>query len=538
MSDSFVWWKHGVIYQIYPRSFMDSSGDGIGDLQGVIDRLDYLEQLGIDAIWLSPIFPSPMADFGYDVSDYCDIHPLFGDLETFDRLLADAHARQIKIVLDYVPNHSSDQHPWFFESRASRDNPKADWYIWRDAKPDGGPPNNWLACFGGRAWEWDETRQQYYLHSFLKEQPDLNWQNPGVERAMLDVIRFWMDRGVDGLRMDVIFYIAKHPDLLDNPAKPSSLAGRAMGEYDTQEHIYDLNWPGVIQPLVSKIRRVLDQYEDRAAIGETYLMDPALLTPYYGEKLDGLHLPFNFTLLHQPWNAQAFRAAIQRYYDALPPGGWPTFVLGSHDEHRFATRYGPDNARAAIMLLLTLWGTPTLYYADELGMQDVPIPPGKEQDPHGLRVPGLGLGRDPERTPMQWDASPNAGFCPAGVEPWLPVSDDYQQVNVAAQAHDPTSTLNYTRALLRLRRDLPVLHGEGMFAFVDGLPGDVLAYTRARDGVRALVVLNYGAQDHTLDLSALGASAAVLINTTQDRAGSLDLAALSVRPHEGLLLRG
>jgi len=536
-SNAFVWWKHGVIYQIYPRSFMDSSGDGIGDLQGIIDRLDYVASLGVDAIWLSPVFPSPMKDFGYDVADYTDIDPLFGDLATFDRLVDAAHARGLKIVMDYVPNHSSDQHPWFIESRSSRDNPKADWYIWRDAKPDGGPPNNWLSFFGGGAWGWDATRGQYYLHSFLPEQPDLDWRNPDVERAMLDVIRFWLDRGVDGVRMDVIFCTLKHPDLPDNPPAQGASIMRRMAGFDSQEHLYDFNWPADLPKRVADLRAVLDEYPDRAGIGETYLLDPKLLAPYYGENGRGLHLPFNFTLLPLPWEAASFRQAIERYYAALPPGAWPNFVLGSHDEHRLATRYGPANARTAAMLLLTLWGTPTWYYGDELGMQDVPIPPEKEQDPHGLRVPGQGLGRDPERTPMQWDASPNAGFAPAGVEPWLPVADDYRAVNVAAQEDDPRSHLNTVRALLRLRRSLPALHDAGAFAFVDGLPDEILAYTRERDGVRLLVALNFSAAGHTLDLGAQGRQAEILLATGMDRAGSQDLGALAIRPHEGLLLR-
>ncbi len=532
-----VWWKHGVVYQIYPRSFMDSNGDGIGDLQGIIDRLDYLASLGIDAIWLSPIFPSPMADFGYDVSDYTGIHPDFGSLETFDQLVAEANKRGLRIILDYVPNHSSDRHPWFIESRSSRDNPKADWYYWRDPKPDGGPPNNWASAFGGPAWEWNDTRQQYYLHTFLKEQADLNWQNPDVEKTMLDVIRFWMDRGVSGLRIDVIFYILKHPDMLDNPVIYSNTHGRNMGDYDNQQHIYDCDWPDQRQAFLQKLRAVFDEYEERAVIGETYFMDPAKLVPYYGENLNGLHVPFNFMMIHLPWNAAAFRETIQRYYDALPKGAWPNFVIGSHDEHRFATRYGPENARTAQMLLLTLWGTPTMYYGDEIGMEDVTIPPERIQDPWELQVPGLGLGRDPERTPMQWDDSDNAGFAAAGVETWLPVGENYRQVNAAAEEPDPASHLNFTRRLLKLRRDLPVLHREGTFTFLDDLPDDVLAYTRQHDGDRALIMLNYSDQHHTLDLSTLGTGGEILINTTAERSGPVDLAALELSPHEGLLVK-
>lgn len=537
MNSSFAWWKHGVIYQIYPRSFMDSNGDGIGDLNGIIQHLDYLAWLGVDAIWLSPVYPSPMADFGYDVSDYTDIHPLFGDMETFDRLVAEAHARNLRVVMDYVPNHSSDQHPWFIESRSSRDNPKADWYYWRDAKPDGSLPNNWLSPFGGPAWAWDEIRQQYYLHSFLEEQPDLNWQNPEVEEAMLDVMRFWLERGVDGLRMDVVFYALKHPDLPDNPPAVSKAIYQDMGEFDSQEHAYDMDWPAGRQAYLSKLRGVIDEYEDRVAIGETVFMDPSKVVRYYGENLDGLHLPFNFTLMPVPWEAQAFRQAIQRYYDAVPEGAWPNFVLGSHDEHRIATRFGAENARAAQMLLLTLWGTPTMYYGDEIGMQDVPIPPERMQDPWEQRVPGLGLGRDPQRTPMQWDASPNAGFAVEDVQTWLPIADNYKTVNVAMQEKDPTSTLNCTRALLRLRREMPVLHQEGPFTFIDDLPDDVLAFTRGVDSERVLIALNYGEQKYTLDLSALATQGEVLLNTINERSGEVSLAALDLHPHEGILLR-
>jgi alpha-glucosidase len=310
-----------------------------------------------------------------------------------------------------------------------------------------------------------------------------------------------------------------------------------MGEFDSQEHAYDMDWPEGRQAFLSKLRAVMDEYEDRAAIGETVFMDPSKVARYYGKNLDGLHLPFNFTLMALPWEAPAFRQTIQRYYDAVPKGAWPNFVLGSHDEHRLATRFGAENARTAQMLLLTLWGTPTMYYGDEIGMQDVPIPPERMQDPWEQRVPGLGLGRDPERTPMQWDASPNAGFAAEDVQPWLPVADDYETVNVAVQEKDPTSTLNFIHALLRLRREMPALHREGVFTFIDGLPENVLAFTRGVDGERVLVALNYGEQKHTLDLSALAAQGELLLNTTNERSGEVSLGALDLHPHEGILLR-
>jgi alpha-glucosidase len=536
VSSSLIWWKHGVIYQIYPRSYLDSNGNGIGDLNGIIQRLDYLVWLGVDAIWLSPIFPSPMADFGYDVSDYTDVHPLFGDLETFDRLIAEGHERNLRIIMDFIPNHSSDQHPWFIESLSSQDNPKADWYYWREAKPDGSLPNNWLSVFGGPAWAWGETRKQYYLHSFLKEQPDLNWHNPEVEEAMLNVMQFWLDRGVDGLRMDVVFYPLKHPDLPDNPPAVSKTLYQDMGVFDSQEHVYDMDWPAGRQRFLSKLRGVIDEYEDRAGIGETVFMHPSNVVRYYGKNLDGLHLPINFTLMPLSWEAQPFRQAIQRYYDAVPEGAWPTFVLGSHDEHRIATRFGPKNARAAQMLLLTLWGTPIMYYGDELGLQDVPIPPERMQDPWEQRVPGLGLGRDPQRTPMQWDETPNAGFTNEDVQPWLPLADDYKAVNVAVQEEAPTSHLNFTRTLLRLRRAMPVLHQKGVFTFIDDLPDDILAFTRGMDRGRVIVIVNFGEKEHTLNLSVLATQGEVLLNTTNERSGEVQMGALDLYPHEGILL--
>jgi glycosidase len=399
-----LWWQRGIIYQIYPRSFQDVNGDGTGDLAGIIRRLDYLsDTLGVDAIWLSPFYPSPMADFGYDVSNYVDVHPVFGDLPIFDRLVDEAHRRGLAVIIDFVPNHSSDQHPWFLESRSSRDNPRRDWYVWADAEPDGSPPNNWLSVFGGGAWEWDEATGQYYLHSFLKEQPDLNWRNPEVKQAMLDVLRFWLDRGVDGFRIDVAHLIMKDPELRDNPPNPNPPApGAPFREYDTQLHLYDKGHADV-HAAFRDIRKLLDEYSverPRMAVGEIHEFDWPVWAGYYGEKLDELHLPFNFALIFGAWTAASVRAIVDGLEAALPAGAWPDYVLGNHDVHRIATRVGPQQARLAMMLLLTLRGTPTLYYGDEIGMQDVEVPPDMVQDPFEKNVPGLGLGRDPERTPM------------------------------------------------------------------------------------------------------------------------------------------
>ena len=524
-----AWWKNAVIYQIYPRSFMDANGDGIGDLEGIRQKLDYLAGLGIDAIWISPIYPSPMVDFGYDVSDYCGIHPMFGSMQDFNRLLDEAHQRGLKIILDWVPNHTSDIHPWFIEARQSRDNPRRDWYIWKDARPDGSPPNNWESFFAGSAWEWDAATGQYYLHQFMEQQPDLNWRNPDVRQAMYATLRFWLDKGVDGFRMDVIPHLMKHPEFPDNPMQPN-----ARGRMD-QVHRYDRDQPEIHERL-REIRQIFEAYPgDRVAIGETYFDTPEELMAYCGAQLDELHLPFNFSLINLPWNAARFRQAIGEYYAALLPGAEPNFVLGNHDKHRLASRFGLENHRSAALLLLTLKGSPTLYYGDELGMIDGIIPPERFQDPVMTRKPDTDEGRDPERTPMQWDASPNAGFSPAGVETWLPVNPDYQEVNVAREELDPDSTLNFYRRLLALRKFEPALMS-GEFTFINTLEEDVLAYTRITAGKGFLVAINFSDEKCQIELPHNLRSGEIIISTLPG--GSIpNLADLILRPHEGLLVR-
>lgn len=368
-----LWWQTGVIYQIYPRSFQDSNGDGIGDLAGIARRLDDLTGLGVDAIWISPVYPSPMVDFGYDVADYCDIDPCFGTLADFDELLLQAHRRGLKVLLDFVPNHTSDQHPWFVESRASKENQKRDWYIWRDAA-DGGAPNNWISDFGGSAWQWDEITGQYYYHAFLKEQPDLNWRHPDVQAAMFDVMRFWFDRGVDGFRIDVLWHMVKAADFPDNPPNPDYRPG--MGEMHRLLQRHSTDQPEV-HNIAAAMRDIADSYGarglgERVLIGEIYLPVDRLMH-YYGGIRPGVHLPFNFQLIDMKWDARTLAAAITTYEAALPRGGWPNWVLGNHDRPRVATRLGQIQARVASVLLLTLRGTPTLYYGDELGLSDVGI---------------------------------------------------------------------------------------------------------------------------------------------------------------------
>ncbi len=533
------WWQTGIIYQIYPRSFQDSNADGVGDLNGIRQRLDYLQSLNIDAIWISPIYPSPMNDFGYDVADYTDIHPLFGTLDDFDRLLAEAHGRGLRVVLDLVPNHTSDEHPWFIESRSSRNNPKRDWYIWRDPAPGDGPPetrlpNNWQSHFGGDAWTYDPATGQFYLHQFHRSQPELNYRHPDVLPAMLDNMRFWLDRGVDGFRVDVLWLMLKDEHLRDEPVNPNAPADARP--FDRLSHVYTADVPG-IEEIVGRMRAVLDEYDERMMVGEIYLPLGQLMA-YYDH---GCHLPFNFQLINTPWTARAVGEYIQAYEAALPPDGWPNWVLGNHDQHRLATRVGPAQARVAQMLLLTLRGTPTCYYGDEIGMQDVPIPFDECMDPAALQQPALFeiWGRDPERTPMQWDGSPNAGFTPAGIKPWLPLAANYQERNVALQELDPRSMLRLFRALAAARRAEPALN-RGSFALVETGCDDVLAYRREdAEGDGFLVVLNFGTTARTLDLtSAVGQRRPVVVlSTAMDRDGTIDPAQVALRPDEGLLLR-
>ena len=500
MTDNYLWWKHGIIYQIYPRSFQDSNGDGIGDLQGVIDRLDYLNDgtprsLGIDAIWFSPTFPSPMADFGYDVSDYTGVHPDFGDLATMDRLIAAAHKRGIRVILDFVPNHSSSQHPWFLESRSSKDSPKRDWYIWRDAKREGSPPNNWIAAFGGPAWEWDQKTQQYYLHSFLVEQPDLNWRNPEVEAAMHDVLRFWLDRGIDGFRIDVMDRIVKDPQLRNNPPQTNPRY-RAIAQTAMQLHKYDQNWPEIID-FVRRIRKVMDEYPERMTVGEVFGPPEQIVTYYGGDRVDGLSLAFNFPLVRvrdDRWTADHIRKRVDAFEGALPPGAWPNWVFGNHDDNRLISRVnrdgrGQERARVAAMLLLTLRGTPFVYYGEEIGMENVAIPDDQLQDPARY----FARGRDPERTPMQWTRED--GFTTG--TPWLPYGD--LRRNVEGERDDPSSLLSLYRRLIWFRRGSDALR-YGDYAAVDGLPAGVFAYTRSAASDRTLTVLNFTNEEVAFDL--------------------------------------
>ena len=521
-----AWWQTGVIYQVYPRSFQDSNGDGIGDLRGIGERLGHLVELGVTAIWISPIFPSPMRDFGYDISDYCDIDPRFGDLGDFDALLSKAHAVGLKVILDFVPNHTSDRHPWFLESRTSRSSARRDWYIWRDGNPDGSEPNNWQSEFGGPAWTYDETTGQYYYHAYLRDQPDLNWRNPAVRNAMCDVLRFWFDRGVDGFRVDAIHHLLEDPEGRDNPPNPDWRPG--MSPADRWVQIRTIDQPDV-HDAIKLMRSVADAYPQKVMIGEAYLPIDRLMA-YYGADLTGFHLPFNFHLISTDWRPMAVAGLIESYEAALPAGAWPNWVLGNHDRPRVASRIGKAQARVAAMLLLTLRGTPTIYQGEELGMTDVPVPPSMVQDPFEQNVPGLGLGRDPVRTPMPWTSERHGGFTSG--RPWLPLGPDAATVNVRAQSADPHSMLALYKALIRLRREHDVL---STGAFLLGLVNDdVLAYERRAGGIRFLIALNMTGSHQRL---ASAVPAELMLSTYLDGGTRILKHQVSLRPNEGVVLR-
>ena len=524
LHEDHAWWQRGTIYQIYPRSFADSNGDGIGDLAGIETHLDHVESLGVDAIWLSPIFPSPMADFGYDVADYCDVSPLFGDLAAFDRLITAVHARGLKLLLDFVPNHSSDQHPWFRASRSSREDPKRDWYIWRDPASDGGPPNNWISDFGGSSWEYDERTGQYYLHAFLKEQPDLNWRNPDLRAAMTDVLRFWFDRGVDGFRIDVLWHIVKAEALPDNPPNPTWQPG--ITERDRLIQRYSTDQPEAHE-IAAEFRMLADEH-DAVLVGEIFLPNDRLARWHGTPERPEVHLPFNFALIETPWRADVLARVIADYERSIPTHGWPNWVIGSHDAPRIAARVGEAQARVAAMLLLSLRGTPTLYQGDEIGIGQVTIPPDRIRDPQHFRQPLLDIGRDRSRTPMAWDDGANAGFTTG--KPWLPLHADWPTRNVAAQADEPGSMLSLYRDLLALRRRTPAL-SIGGYAPAEG-DTDVLAFERTHGDERLLVALNLSASMRRLILPGGTAIAAVMHSTRPIRDMDNTLA-----PDEGLILR-
>ena len=470
-----------------------------------------------------------MADFGYDITNYFDVHPLFGTLEDLDTLLYQIHQRDLKLILDFVPNHTSDEHSWFQQSRSSRTNEKRDWYIWRNPAPDGGPPNNWMSRFGGSAWQFDEQNAQYYLHLYDRKQPDLNWRSPGVRQAMYNVMRFWLDRGVDGFRVDALEVLLKDERFLDNPLNP--LWQPSDPFYARLLEIYAVDQPGMHE-IMQEMRTLTESYGQRVLIGELSLPTERLMA-YYGEQLDEIHLPFNFHFVNMPiWEASTVRQAVERYEAALPQEAWPNWVLGNHDQKRIATRVGRHQARLTQMLLLTLRGTPTCYYGDELGMQDVQLPQEAIHDPRGKVYPEFG--RDPVRTPMQWNTSANAGFCSDGVKSWLPVANDYQTYNVENEQKDPRSFLILVRTLLNLRRSHPALT-LGSYQTVQQENTSCFVYQRQYEGQRCLIILNFSVHDQSVVLSAQG-QGRILLSTYVDSEGLLSLSEVHLRGNEGLLI--
>ncbi len=534
------WWKEGVLYHIYPRSFKDSNGDGVGDIPGIVEKLDYLSWLGVEGIWLSPIFPSPMVDFGYDVSDYCAIDPLFGSMSNFDKLIKEAHRRKIKVLLDQVFNHTSDQHPWFQESRSSRNNPRADWYVWKDPAAGGSPPNNWISYFSGEkeasAWRWDETRGQFYLALFTPAQPDLNWENADVKRAVFDAMSFWLKRGVDGFRFDVAMSMCKDPSFKD--IIPRSQEGK-HAQYQAIDR-YHLD-PLVGRPetllVFEEVRRFLDQYQpERIGIGE--VISEKGLYHYLEFSLPGrLHLVFNYDFIDDmSLDTRKLHRLISETEKMFDTRSWPCYAMGNHDVYRVLSRLGISEKenRCAIgkllaTLQLTLRGTPVIYYGEEIGMENVSIPHEKILDPLGKTWWPLREGRDVVRTPMHWERGRLAGFSEA--EPWLPVGVDKDSThNVASQEKDPSSLLNHYRRLIHIRKHTPVLK-HGAFRFLlDGHDG-LLGYQRLDGSDKVVVILNFNASQAGVDLGGVGK---ILCGTHRNEGDSIEKRIL-LEPYEALV---
>jgi len=499
-----LWWRGAVIYQVYPRSLMDSNGDGIGDLKGIISKLDYIKSLGVDAVWISPFFKSPMKDFGYDISDYRNVDPLFGTLEDFDELIAEAHELGLKIVIDQVLSHTSDQHAWFKESRSSCDNDKQDWYVWADAKPDGTPPNNWLSIFGGSAWQWDPRRGQYYLHNFLESQPDLNFHNPEVRKQILDEVHFWLKRGVDGFRLDAINFCFHDQQLRDNPSKPESerkgLGFTEDNPYAFQHHVYDKTQPENIA-FLGEIRALLDQYPGAVSLGEIGAENSLETMADYTHGEDRLHMAYSFELLVDNFSAQYIRETV----DTLEKGignGWPCWSISNHDVVRVMSRWGGDNqapAKAKLLnaLIFSLRGSICSYQGEELGLPEVELEFSQLQDPYGITFWPSFKGRDGCRTPMPWTATSElAGFTEG--KPWLPVPAEHRALAVDLQEECENSVLNAYRTFLQWRKQHAVLKF-GSLEFFDSDP-DVLGFTRTYQGKAMRMYFNLSAEPSEVSL--------------------------------------
>jgi alpha-glucosidase len=523
------WPLKPIIYQIYPRSFKDSNNDGVGDLPGIIEKLDYLKDLGVDAIWLSPIYKSPMVDMGYDISDYKDIDSIFGNLADFDNLISESHKRNIRVLMDFVPNHTSSLHPWFLESKKSLKSSKRDFYIWKKGKKSA-PPNNWLSVFGGSAWELDKTTNEYYYHSFDRQQPDLNWRNPEVIQEMQNVLRFWLDKGVDGFRVDVPEWTYKDERFLDEPANPLFNAGME-DPYHSLQHIYTCALPES-SLLIKQFADVLEEYQNKFMVTEAWSPVERLIENYNIVGKD-FYAPFNFGLITLPWRADLHREYIDKYDHGVGSAYLPTYVLGNHDKPRIATRIGRESARLGAMLQLTLRGIPFIYYGEELGMKNTDIPKTKIQDTFEINSPGLGLGRDPARTPMQWNAKSYAGFSTAGA--WLPVDKDYKIFNVEKELKDPKSCLNLYKKLITIRKKFKALT-IGSYESLDISSDSLFVYTRTFGKDSFLIVLNYSSEEQIVDLGRQ-LNGQIICSTYMDKQEKISgLKSLPLRPYEGVLI--
>ncbi|MDH3189766.1 MAG: alpha-amylase family glycosyl hydrolase [Acidimicrobiia bacterium] len=534
LSNSKHWWREAVFYQVYPLSFADSDGNGYGDIDGIVAKLAYLgDVLGVDALWLSPFYRSPMRDWGYDISDHTDVDPIFGDISSAELLIDEAHNRGLRVIFDYIMNHTSNEHPWFIESASSRDNPKRDWYVWEDPKKDGSPPNNWVSVFSGPAWTFDDTTGQYYRHTYLVHQPDLNWRNPELVEAMLDVARFWLDRGVDGFRVDAAHQMMKDPLNRDNPPTPPDYhrPWKDMGEYDDFIHLYDLGHPDV-HIAHREFRKLLDTYPHHpVSVGEIHIFDLPEWASYYGEDLDQFHMPFNFHLMATQWEPVRVRATIESVLWNVPVGAWTNWTMGNHDEIRLATRVGEDQSRLVALLLLTLRGTPFLYYGDEIGMKEVDVPVDRKKDPWGIRVNFLS--RDGARTPMQWDGTADGGFAmgEAVSDPWLPVGPDVATINVESELADPNSMLNLYRRIIRFRKGSPALR-RGSYLSHPSSNEEVLVYRRESDDETITVALNFSSAATSVEFRA----GRVVLSTLDPARSDEFRKSLDLAPREGVIV--
>lgn len=528
---SWIWWKHGVIYHIYPRSFFDANNDGIGDLKGIIEKLDYIEELGVDAIWLSPVFVSPQVDFGYDVSDYRSIDPIFGSMADFRILLKEAHKRNIRIIMDLILNHTSDKHSWFIEASSSIDNPKRKWYLWRNGIGKN-PPNNWKTSFGESAWEYNKETNQYYYHSFFKEQPDLNWRNKSLKKEMFDTVEYWLKIGVDGFRLDVANFIVKDKKLRNNPS--------LLLQIFRGKKVYTRNRPRSIKT-IKELRTIIDKYEDRMLVGEIYSLPPGdsnLAAKYLGNGSNALHLAFDFSLIFTTWNAQKYARVIQQWYEKIPARGWACNVLSNHDLHRNFNRFsfGMFKKKKAILsafLILTMKGTPFIYYGEELGMPNVRLPRKKILDPLGRKFWPFYRGRDGARSPMQWNQNKYAGFTKG--RPWLPIHHNYKNVNVEIQKNSNTSIYFYYLNLIKLRKANKILYS-GSFKIIDTGRLGVLSYRRSLKRSSFVIVLNF--KPHKQKIRFKKANVLHVIFSTHRKADDLILAdSFKLFPFEASIFR-